>query len=120
MEKENDDVSESMQDKIYKMHHVAFQIELIIKNCYDENIKEYVINNLVMSDDETDMIYAIIDGLTEKYIMDRITGHCSLYEMINNPIEKLEKIIDNKIIELLQIANKYGIEIIAVNPTYSI
>ena len=112
---ENEDIlCESMQDKIYKMHHIAFQIELIVSNCYNENIKEYVINNLTMTEAETDIIYAIVDGLTEKYIMDRITGHCSLQAMLDNPIEKLEKIVDLKIIELLNMAKKYDIDVVLI------
>ena len=66
------------------------------------------------------MLYAIVDGLTEKYILDRVTGHCSLQDMLDNSIEKLESIIEAKIVELFNISKKYNIGIISVYPTYSI
>ena len=62
-------------------------------------------------DIRSDVLYAVVDGLTEKYIMDRVTGHCSLQAMLDNPIEKLESIIDTKIVELLEINGRYNFKI---------
>ena len=115
-----EDIENSMQDKMYKMHHIAFQIELIVSKSYNEISKEYEINNKIMPDNESDMLYAVVDGLTEKYILDRVTGHCSLQDMLDNSIEKLESIIEAKIVELFNISKKYNIGIISVYPTYSI
>ena len=115
-----DIIGNSIQDKIYKMHHIAFQIELIVSKSYNEISKEYEINNKIMPDNESDMLYAVVDGLTEKYILDRVTGHCSLQDMLDNSIEKLESIIEAKIVELFNISKKYNIGIISVYPTYSI
>lgn len=106
-----EDIENSMQDKMYKMHHVAFQIELILSKSYNEISKEYEINNKIMPDNESDMLYAVVDGLTEKYILDRVTGHCSLQDMLDNPIEKLESIIDTTIVELLEINGRYDFKI---------
>lgn len=106
-----EDIENSMQAKMIKMHTIAFQIELIVYQSYNEITDQYEINNKIMTDNEIDMLYSITDGLTEKYIMDRITGHCSLQAMLDNPVEKLESIIDKKIIELLNMAKKYEIEI---------
>ena len=43
-----EDIENSMQDKMYKMHHIAFQIELIVSKSYNEISKEYEINNKIM------------------------------------------------------------------------
>ncbi len=101
----------SMEEKMYKMHNIAFQIENTVKS-YNEKTHNYEIKHL--TDDEIDSLFAIVDGLTEKYILDRMIGHCSLQTMLDNPPEKLESIIDDKILMLLQIAKKYSIEIVQV------
>ena len=106
-----EDIENSMQDKMYKMHHIAFQIELIVSKSYNKISKKYEINNKIMPDNESDMLYDILDGLTEKYIMDRINGHCSLQAMLDNRVEKLESIIDTNIVELLEINGKYDFKI---------
>lgn len=103
-----DIIQNSMQDKMIKMHMIAFEIEKIMTDSNRIGIDE---SNIKLSDDEIDLLYCIIDGLTEKYIMDRVTGHCSLQAMLDNPIEKLENIIDIKIVELLKINEKYDFKI---------
>lgn len=103
MENEDEEIiDDSMLEKMNKMYSLAWHIE---DYYYAQKID--VCN--VMTDPETDMLYAIIDNLTGKYIIDRMTGHCSLQTMLDNPPEKLEKIIDDKIIELLKIKEKYTI-----------
>ena len=88
----------SMQDKMDKMHLISFEI-------ID------VINENSMTDDELDMLYDILDGVIEKFIMDRMTGHCSLQDMLDNSPEKLESIIDTAIAELLKINDRYNLRI---------
>ena len=99
MENENDKIMErSMQDKMDKMHLISFEI-------ID------VINENSMTDDELDMLYDILDGVIEKFIMDSMTGHCSLQDMLDNSPEKLESIIDTDIMELIKINEKYNLKI---------
>lgn len=59
-----------------------------------------------LSDNKLDNIYAIADGLTEKFVLDRINGTTSLEQMIKWTPEKLEKLIDNNIKELKKIKTK--------------
>ena len=109
MENENDEIIEkSMQDKIIKMHMIAFEIENIMTDSNKIGIDE---SNIKMNEHEMDLLYGILDGLTEKFIMDRMTGHCSLQAMLDNPPEKLENIIDTDIIELVKINDKYNLRI---------
>src|SRR3990167_11526487 len=99
MENENDKIMErSMQDKMIKMHMIALELEI-----YESIIK--------MNNTEIDILYCILDGLTEKFIMDRMTGHCSLKAMLDNPPEKLESIIDTDIAKLIKINDKYNLKI---------
>ena len=95
-----EDIENSMQDKMIKMHVIAFEIEKVMGE-----------SNIKLSDDEMNLLYCILDGLTEKYIMDRVTGHCSLQDMLDNPSKKLESIIDTEIVGLLAINEKYGFKI---------
>lgn len=106
----NDDdiIMESMEDKLDRMHFIAFQIQDIVQS-FNEKTCNYEIKNL--NDDESDLLYAIVDGLTVKYIIDRLTGKCSLQAMLDSPIEKLEKIIDDEIVGLLEIAKKYNMQV---------
>ena len=109
MENENDEIMEkSMQDKIIKMHMIAFEIENIMTDNNKIGIDE---SNIKMNADEMNLLYCILDGLTEKFIMDRMTGHCSLQDMLDNPPEKLENIIDTDITELIKINDKYNLKI---------
>ena len=109
MENENDEIIEkSMQDKMIKMHIIAFEIENIMTDSNKISIDESI---LKLTDDEMDLLYGILDGLTEKFIMDRMTGHCSLQAMLDNPPEKLESIIDTDIMELIKINEKYNLKI---------
>ena len=109
MENENDEIIEkSMQDKMIKMHIIAFEIENIMTDSNKIGIDESI---LKLTDDEMDLLYGILDGLTEKFIMDRMTGHCSLQAMLDNPPEKLESIIDTDITELIKINEKYNLKI---------
>ena len=109
MENENDEIIEkSMQDKMIKMHIIAFEIENIMTDSNKIGIDESI---LKLTDDEMDLLYGILDGLTEKFIMDRMTGHCSLQAMLDNPPEKLESIIDTDIMELIKINEKYNLKI---------
>jgi len=109
MENENDEIiADSMQDKIIKMHMIAFEIENIMTDSNKIGIDE---SNIKMNEHEMDLLYCILDGLTEKFIMDRMTGHCSLKAMLDNPPEKLENIIDTDIIELVKINDKYNLRI---------
>ena len=109
MENENDDIMESsMQDKMIKMHMIAFEIENIMTDSNKIGIDE---SNIKINADEMDLLYCILDGLTEKFIMDRMTGHCSLKAMLDNPPEKLESIIDTDIEELIKINDKYNLKI---------
>lgn len=101
-------IEKSMEDKMIKMHLIAFQIEDIMTDNNKIGIDE---SEIKLTENEIDLLYAILDGLTEKYIMDRVTGYCSLQAMLDNPIEKLESIIDIKIAELLKINDKYGFNI---------
>jgi len=98
MENENEIIEKSMQDKMIKMHMIALELEI-----YESIIK--------MNNTEIDLLYCILDGLTEKFIMDRMTGHCSLQAMLDNPPEKLESIIDTDIEKLIQINEKYNLRI---------
>ena len=109
MENENDEIIEkSMQDKIIKMHIIAFEIENIMTNGNKISVND---SNIKLTDTEIDLLYCILDGLTEKFIMDRMTGHCSLQDMLDNPPEKLENIIDTDITELIKINDKYNLKI---------
>ena len=109
MENENDEIIEkSMQDKMIKMHMIAFEIENIMTDSNKIGIDE---SNIKMNDDEMDLLYGILDGLTEEFIMDKMTGHCSLQAMLDNPPEKLESIIDTDIAELLKINDRYNLRI---------
>ena len=109
MENENDDIMESsMQDKMIKMHMIAFEIENIMTDSNKIGIDE---SNIKMNEHEMDLLYCILDGLTEKFIMDRMTGHCSLQAMLDNSVEKLESIIDTDIVELLKINDRYNLRI---------
>ena len=109
MENENDEIIEkSMQDKIIKMHMIAFEIENIMTDNNKIGIDE---SNIKMNADEMDLLYGILDGLTEKFIMDRMTGHCSLQAMLDNPPEKMESIINTDIEKLIQINEKYNFRI---------
>jgi len=109
MENENDEIMErSIQDKMIKMHIIAFEIENIMTDSNKIGIDESI---LKLTDDEMDLLYGILDGLTEKFIMDRMTGHCSLQAMLDNPPEKLESIIDTDIMELIKINEKYNLKI---------
>ena len=109
MENENDDIMESsMQDKMIKMHMIAFEIENIMTDSNKIGIDE---SNIKMNEHEMDLLYCILDGLTEKFIMDRMTGHCSLQAMLDYPVEKLENIIDTDITELVKINDKYNLRI---------
>ena len=109
MENENDEIMErSIQDKMIKIHIIAFEIENIMTDSNKISIDESI---LKLTDDEMDLLYGILDGLTEKFIMDRMTGHCSLQAMLDNPPEKLESIIDTDIMELIKINEKYNLKI---------
>ena len=109
MENENDEIMErSIQDKMIKMHIIAFEIENIMTDSNKIGIDESI---LKLTDDEMDLLYDILDGLTEKFIMDRMTGHCSLQAMLDSPPEKLESIIDTDITELIKINDKYNLKI---------
>lgn len=101
-------LEKSMEDKMIKMHLIAFQIEDVMTDNNKIGIDQ---SDLKLSENEMDLLYGILDGLTEKYIVDRVTGHCSLQAMLDNPIEKLESMIDIKIVELLKINDKYGFNI---------
>ena len=109
MENENDEIiASSMRDKMVKMHMIAFEIENIMTNSNKISVND---SNIKLTDTEIDLLYCILDGLTEKFIMDRMTGHCSLQDMLDNPPEKLENIIDTDIIELVKINDKYNLRI---------
>ena len=109
MENENDEIiAGSMRDKMVKMHMIAFEIENIMTNSNKISVND---SNIKLTDTEIDLLYCILDGLTEKFIMDRMTGHCSLQDMLDNPPEKLENIIDTDIIELVKINDKYNLRI---------
>ena len=109
MENENDEIIEkSMQDKIIKMHIIAFEIENIMTNGNKISVND---SNIKLTDTEIDLLYCILDGLTEEFIMDKMTGHCSLQAMLDNPPEKLESIIDTDIAELIKINDKYNLKI---------
>ena len=109
MENENDEIiASSMRDKMIKMHMIAFEIENIMTNGNKISVND---SNIKLTDTEIDLLYCILDGLTEKFIMDRMTGHCSLQAMLDYPVEKLENIIDTDIIELVKINDKYNLRI---------
>ena len=77
-----------------EMHRLVFGI---IDNVKWEKLSKK------LSTDKIDNIYAIADGLTEKFILDRISGRTSLKQMIEWTPEKLELLIDNNIKELKKI-----------------
>ena len=102
MENENI-MGESMHEKFCDMHNIAYQIEDFFKD-RGKDVCDF------LSETEIDLLYVIIDDLEGRYIIDRITGHCSLQDMLDNPPEKLEKRIDDNIAELLKIKEKYNID----------
>ena len=88
----------SLYDKMDEMHRLVFEI---IDNTDGKNLSKK------LSVNQVDNIYAIADGLTEKFVLDRIYGITSLEQMLKWTPEKLEKLIDNNIKELKKIKTKF-------------
>lgn len=78
----------SLREKIGEMHDLSFQI-------VDNKDLAQSLNKK-----DADLVYGIADGLTEKFIMDRINGRTSLQAMLDWPPGKLEKLVDDNIDEL--------------------
>lgn len=96
-------MEKSLKEKIGEMNYLGLRLAgLIDKNEIDYNS---------LTDNESELIYAVADGLSEEYVMRNIEGRCSINSMLNNSLEKLEAYVNNRIQELTAIFTKYTITV---------
>lgn len=79
-------MEKSLKDKIGEMNQLGFKCDVYLRT-----------NNHNATEDEVDEIYAVADGLTEKFVMDTLEGNCSLQRMLSWSCERLENLVDSKI-----------------------
>lgn len=68
----------SMEQKNNLMHMIAFKIENKIYYNFDK-----IKFTTIITADDINLVYAIVDGLTGSFIMDRLNGYCSIQDMLN-------------------------------------
>lgn len=98
----------SLSEKLCHIEYIAYTIEKYYEDCYPDINYHDMIAKLLTSD-EIDFLYAVLDNLVCNRVYKLMTGHCSLQAMLNNPIEKLENQADDAMNELLAIKAKYQI-----------
>jgi len=96
-------MEKSLKEKVGYMNHLGIKLaDLIDAGKIDYN---------KLTDKESELIYAVADGLSEEYIMRNIEGRCSIKSMLDNSLEKLEIYVNNKIEGLTAIFEKYDITV---------
>lgn len=81
-------MEKSLKDKIGEMNQLGSKCDIYLRSeFYDDDATE----------DDVDEIYAVADGLTEKFVMDTLEGNCSLQRMLSWSCERLENLVDSKI-----------------------
>lgn len=81
-------MEKSLKDKIGEMNQLGFKCDIYLRSeFYDDDATE----------DDVDEIYAVADGLTEKFVMDTLEGNCSLQRMLSWSCKRLENLVDSKI-----------------------
>lgn len=78
---------ESLFDKVGTMNMLGNKIHL----------KLVELGVCPFTDEETDEIYAVADGLTEEWVMNTIEGRCSLQRTLDWGVERIENYVDEKI-----------------------
>lgn len=97
------DFEPSLKDKVGTMNGIALKIAAVI-----DKDKELVHK---LSDEESDELYGIADGLTEEFIMRMISGRTSIAAMQRWTPEKLEDKVDQHMESLKKMAEKLSIKI---------
>lgn len=81
---------ESLHDKVGKMNWLGSQI----------HYKLIELNSSPFTDEETNEIYAVADGLTEEWVINTIEGRCSLQRTLDWGLERIENYVDEKILKM--------------------
>ncbi len=96
-------MEKSLKEKVGYMNYLGIKLaDLIDAARIDYNS---------LTDNESELIYSVADGLSEDYIMRNIEGKCSLKSMLENSLEVLENYTNIKIQGLTEIFRKYQIKI---------
>ena len=66
--------------------------------------------NLDLSEEEKDFVYSVADGLTTKFVINCIEGRCSIQQMIDWPVDKLEDLVDRELLRIQDICRRLGIK----------
>ena len=96
-------MEKSLKEKVGYMNYLGIKLA----NLIDAKTIDY--NSL--TDNESELIYAVADGLSEEYIMRNIEGCCSIKSILDNSLEKLEIYVNNKIEGLTAIFEKYALTV---------
>lgn len=80
-------MEQSLEDKVGEMNGLGFEI-------FDDILKG---DQEPLTEEEGNVLFPVVDGLAEGYVMMHIEGRCSLQAMLDNTPEVLEKYVDDKI-----------------------
>lgn len=70
---------DSLEDKLWYLYKAVLDIE--------DKINQQTVD---LTDDELDLLYGILDGLTQDFFTRHIEGRCSLQASLTWSLEKLE------------------------------
>ena len=90
------DIEESLYEKVGTMNMLGNQI----------HYKLVELETCPFTDEETDEIYGVADGLTEEWVMNTLEGRCSLQRTLDWGVERVEHYVDEKILTLKKYLQK--------------
>lgn len=79
------------------------QLRLVLDVDYKLNGVSAAVLIANMDEDDSDTVFGYADGLSQKYLMARITGRCSIQAMIDFDVAQYEAKVDNDILTLTRL-----------------
>ena len=82
----NDEIEQSMEEKMWELQSLTWKV-----------CKRVEAGEFLLSEEMADLVYGYVDGLSQKWLLDRVTGRCSPAVFMAFDMEAEEKQMDEQI-----------------------